>query len=118
MKIYEIVKSEAVLNSIAENKKLPTKIAYKIYKLLLSLKPNLDFYNGQKYDLFRKYGKSEGENIIIPSENQQIFLNELEELNQVECEDEIKKIDISLDIDLGISPADFFLLEPFINFVE
>ncbi len=118
MKIYEIVQSKEILDSLAQNKKLPTKIAYKIYRLLTKVTPSLDFYNNQKFELFRKYGNQEGKDIVIPKENQEAFLKDLNELKQVECEDEIEKIDISLDIDLGISPADFFLLEPFINFVE
>lgn len=118
MKIYEVVESKEILDSLAQNKNLPTKIAYKIYRLLVKVTPILDFYNNQKFDLFQKYGNQEGEEIVIPKENQDVFLKDLNELKQVECEDGIEKIDIGLDIDLGISPADFFLLEPFINFVE
>lgn len=118
MKIYEIVESKEILDSLAQNKMLPTKLAYKIYRLLTRVTPSLDFYNNQKFELFQKYGKQEGEDIIIPKENQTDFLKDLNELKQVECEDEIERVDISLDVDLGISPADFFLLEPFINFVE
>lgn len=118
MIINNIIEAKSALDQISGNKNLPSKVAYKIYILLSELQPSLKFFENKRRELFGKYGKEEGENIIIPVENRDLFYKEFNELCQVETEKEIKKVDISLDIDLGISPSDFALLEPFFNFIE
>ena len=109
MKIFDVINAKNILDDISQNKEIPTKIAYKIYLMLSKLSPSLKF---------EKYGVQEGETIIIPAEYKEEFMSLLNEIGEFECEEEIEKIDINLDINLGISPSDFALLEPFFNFVE
>ena len=118
MTISQIMNAKPILDRLAQNKQLPTKIAYKIYVLLSEVTPTIQFFLDKRKELFLNYGVEEGDSYIIIPENQQKFNNEFDELMNLECEKEVNKIDISLDIDLGISPADIFCLTPFINFVE
>lgn len=118
IKISEIINAKTILDDISQNKEMPTKIAYKIYLMLSKLSPSLEFFDQKRSDAFEKYGIQDGEMIVIPEEHKEEFVSLLNEIGEFECEEEIEKIDISLDVNLGISPSDFALLEPFFNFVE
>lgn len=118
MTISQTMNAKPVLDRLAQNKQLPTKVAYKIYVLLSELTPTIQFFLDKRKELFLRYGVEDGENYVITPENQEKFNNEFNELLSLEYEKDINKIDISLDIDLGISPADIFCLEAFINFIE
>ncbi|MBQ3543563.1 MAG: hypothetical protein IJA34_01025 [Lachnospiraceae bacterium] len=118
MKIFDVINAKNILDDISQNKEIPTKIAYKIYLMLSKLSPSLKFFEQKRSEAFEKYGVQEGETIIIPAEYKEEFMSLLNEIGEFECEEEIEKIDINLDINLGISPSDFALLEPFFNFVE
>lgn len=118
MKLYEIINATECLRSISSNKNLPTRIAYKLYTMIKNVSDEMDFFEKKKYELFEKYGLEEGDGLVIPEYNKRDFLTELEDLKSIDCSKEIEKVDISLDIDLGVSPTDIALLEPFINFIE
>ena len=118
MKLYEIINATECLRLVANNKNLPTRIAYKLYTMIKSISDEMDFFEKKKYELFEKYGQEADGGLIVPEANKVLFLAELEELKSIDCSKEIEKVDISLDIDLGVSPADIALLEPFINFIE
>jgi hypothetical protein len=118
MEIGRIIDAIDVLNRLSANDSLPTKVAYRLYSLLKKLNTSVEFFETKKNDLFKKYGKDDGVNITIIPENQEEFLNKLNEIRGLDCLEEFEKIDISIETNLGVSPADIFLLEPFINFVE
>ena len=118
VKISRIINAKTILDNISRNKEIPTKIAYKIYLMLSKLSPSLDFFEQKRREAFEKYGVQEGEMVVISEEHKEEVMSLLNEIGEFECEEEIEKIDISLDINLGISPSDFALLEPFFNFVE
>ncbi len=118
MKIFDIINAKGILDEISQNKNIPTKSAYKIYIMLSKLTPSLEFFEKKRGEAFEKYGVKDGENIIIPQEHQTEFISMMNEIGSFDCEEEIEKVDISLDINLGISPSDIALLSPFINFVE
>ena len=86
--------------------------------MLSKLSPSLEFFEQKRNEAFGKYGVQEGENIVISKEYQEDFMSMLNEIGNFECEEEIEKVDVSLDINLNISPSDIALLSPFINFVE
>lgn len=118
MKIIDIISAKGLLQKISECKDIPTRLAYNIYILLNSLNATLDFYDEQKKKVFEEYGVREGDNIIIPEDKIEEVEPILNELVSVEIDDPPKKVDVSLDINLGISPADINLLVPFINFID
>lgn len=118
MKISKVISAKSVLDDLSQNKNLPTKAAYKIYVLLSELASTVQFFLDKRRELFLSYGVEDGENYVITPDNQDVFNQKFDELMNLECEKEFHKIDISLELDLGISPADIFCLEPFINFVE
>lgn len=118
MKLYEIANASECLRSVASNKNLPTRVAYRLYIMIKVVSDEMDFFERKKYELFEKYGDNIDGNLIVSDLNKDAFLAEIEELKAIDCSKEIEKVDISLDIDLGVSPADIALLEPFINFIE
>ena len=118
IKISEIVNAEGVLKEISKNKKIPTRVAYRLFIMLSSIEDVLKFYEEKKRALFNKYGVAEGEMLVIPEDKKEIFMKEINEIGDLDCEKDISKIDIELDVDLGISPSDVSLLIPFINFIE
>lgn len=113
-----IVEAQEVLGRISQNCNLPMRTAFKVYNTVDKLSSALNFFERKRKDLFLRYGKEEGENYVIPPENNEAFYAEMNELLQTPCCEDDEKIDISLDIDLGVSPAEIALLTPFINFVE
>ena len=118
MNIGQIIDAKGLLDKIASNDSLPTRTSYKIYLMLNKLNASLEFYNTRRMELFREYGEEEGENIIIPKDKVAEFEPKLQELLDLDVEEEITPVDVSLDVDLGIAPVEFGLLTPFINFVE
>lgn len=116
--IKDIVEAQEVLGRISQNNNLPMRTAFKIYNTVDKLTSALNFFEKKRKDLFLRYGKEEGENYVIPAENSEVFYAEMNELLQTSCCEDAEKIDVSLDIDLGVSPAEIALLTPFINFVE
>ena len=42
----------------------------------------------------------------------------MDEVLNLDTQEEIEKVDVSLDIDLGVSPAEIQQLVPFINFTD
>lgn len=118
MKISEIINAKPVLDSITQNKELPTKTAYKIYLMILKINPSLEFFEQKRIEAFEKYGVKENDMVIIPEEHRDEFMAILNEVGNFECDEKIERVDISLDVNLGISPAEIALLEPFINFIE
>ena len=118
MKIINIINAKDALQTLSQNKNLPTRLAYKIFLLLSSVEKSLDFFETKRIEAFKKYGVKNNDGMIVPEEKMLDFTSYLKEIGEIECEEKIEKIDISLDIDLGISPAEIALLEPFINFIE
>ena len=118
IKIFQILNAKPVLDEINKSKTLPTRTAYKIYLLFSKLDTSLQFFENKRKEAFEKYGTRDGDNIIIPEDKQKEFMDALNEIGNLDCEEEIEKIDISLDIDLGVAPSDIALITPFINFVE
>lgn len=118
VKIYELINAKDVLEAIYINKSLPTRTAYNIYLTLSKLNPSFDFFEKKRSEIFKEYGILDGDNYVIPEEHRQTFYDEINAIGNIECEAEIEKIDIPLDINLNISPSDIALLKPFINFVE
>ena len=118
VKISDLVNAKESLNKIYTNSNIPTREAYKIYTVLSKLQPAYDFFEEKREGVFKSIGVLEGENYIIPDEKINDFYQEMNKVGDLYCEEELEKIDISLDIDLGVSPAEIALLTPFINFVE
>ena len=118
MKIYQIIEASDCLKKISKNEMLPTRIAYKLYTMINALSLEVSFFEEKRYALFEKYGRESDSSLVVPEENKEAFLRDLEELKNINCSKNVEKVDISLDIDLGVSPADIALLEPFINFID
>ena len=118
MKLYEIINATECLRNISSNKNLPTRVAYKLYLMIKQASDEFEFFENQKYSLFEKYGRDMNGVLTITEDNKEMFVAELDELKNIDVSKKFEKVDISLDIDLGVSPADIALLEPFINFVE
>lgn len=118
MKISEIFMASELLAKISSNKNLPTRVAYKLYMLLSSLDKELEFYDKKRREIFEEYGEANGEQITIPKEKVSLVEPLFAELNELTVENPPEKIDISLDVDLGVSASEIELLLPFVNFVE
>ena len=101
---------------------LRTYISYSLYKLLKACQNEIDFYAEEEKKLIEKYGNisEQGDITFSEEKNKTKFLEEIEKLQKLEIEKEIKKISIPLDSiqSLALSPADFYALENLIDFVE
>lgn len=118
MIINDVFLAKDILKSISEKRNLPTRVAYKLCYMLEKLDITLKFLETKRMEIFEEYGTHEGDNIVIPNEKIPEANKKYEELLNLEVEDAPNKVDISLDVDLDISPSEIKLLEPFINFVE
>ena len=118
MKIYEIVNAKEVLEEISNNKNLPTREAYKLYLMLSNINDVFLFFESKRREAIKELGREENGTIIVDEENQEEFLQILNKIGNLDCEKEIAKVDISLNVNLNISPAEIAKLEPFINFVD
>lgn len=118
MRVIEVISAKELLSEIYNNKNLSTRVSYKLFVMINKLDSVLGFYEDGRRKIFEKFGEQNGDNLVIPNDRMDEAQKEINELMEIEVEDAPEKVDISLDIDLGVSPADIGLLIPFINFVE
>ncbi|MBO7461948.1 MAG: hypothetical protein J6T96_05075 [Bacteroidales bacterium] len=118
MKVFEIVSAKEVLEKLSQNKSLPTRTAYKVYLMLDKAQATLQFYETKRMEIFREFGVEKDGQIEIPPEKIPEASSKMDEVLGLDIEDTIEKVDISLDVDLGISPSEIQQLIPFINFTD
>lgn len=118
MKIYEIISAKETLEALSQNKNLPTRTAYKLYVMIDKVQTSIQFYNDKRMEVFKEFGVENGDQIEIPPEKIPEASKRMDEVMNLDVQEEIEKVDISLDIDLGISPAEINQLVPFINFID
>ena len=118
MKVYEIISAKEVLEKLSQNKSLPTRTAYKVYLMLDKVQTTIQFYETKRMEVFREYGVEKDGQIEIPPERIKEASAKMDEVLGLDIEEDIDKVDISLDVDLGISPAEIHQLIPFINFTD
>lgn len=102
-----------------ENKELPLKTSYGLFKLKKALQIQWDFELKQEEEIFSKYHpiQSEDGGLVFDSpEDQQNFAAELSELLDMDVEEVPEKIDIVQSDDLVLSVADIEALDYFVNF--
>lgn len=113
MKLINIVNSTEALNKLAE-KDLPILTSFKITDILFTIEKEINNYNQQKNKLIQKYGTTENEiNYNFSDENKIKFIQELEELNNLEVDLSIEKIKLPDDINISAS-----ILYSLNNFIE
>lgn len=114
MNINIIVNTKILVDSFS-TKKLPTKLAYKLYKFSEALSNDYNFYNTKLREILGQYGeKDEKGQLII--ENNQVKVKDtqecekaLKELNSIECDippfsftiDELAPLELSIS-DIGV----------------
>lgn len=118
MKIFELINAKETLDKICSNQNLPTRTAYSLYIMLSKLNTSFEFFEEKKMEIFKSLGETKDGGYVIPVEKTEDFYKEINKIGELECSEDFEKINISLDIDLGISSAEIALLTPFINFVE
>ncbi len=118
MKIYDIISAKETLEKLAQNKSLPTRTAYKVYLMLNKAQATIQFYESKRAELFREFGVEKDGQIEIPPEKIPEASAKMDEVLNLDTQEEIEKVDVSLDIDLGVSPAEIQQLVPFINFTD
>lgn len=118
MKIKDIILAKELLEKLAQNKNLPTRVAYKVYLMLNKVQSTIQFYETKRIEVFKEYGVEKDGQIEIPPEKVPEASVKMDEILNLDTLEEIEKADISLDVDLGVSPAEIQLLLPFINFTE
>lgn len=67
---------------------------YYIHRLLSKIQEEKKIIESSKLELFKKYGKQDGDNLVVVPENQENFVKELNDLMSNEIELEYKPIKI------------------------
>ena len=119
MNINIIVNTKILVDSFS-TKKLPTKLAYKLYKFSEVLSNDYNFYNTKLREILEQYGeKDEKGQLII--ENNQIKVKDtqecekaLTELNSIECDIPSFVFTIEELAPLELSISDIKILNNFI----
>lgn len=118
VKFYELINAKDLLDDVSARKSIPTKTAYKIYILLSKFNDSLQFFENKRLEFLQIYGEDKDGTLVVPEEKRLEFFKSLNEIGELYCDVEFEKIDIDININLGISPKDFGVLESFFNFVE
>ena len=92
LKLIEIINCNTVLNELSSNKSTNIKSVYKIAKISKTLKNEIELIDEQRLAIIKKYcamddnglPKIEDGQYIIPSENNQILQQELNEFLSIE----------------------------------
>lgn len=107
LKLIEIVDSEVALAKLSQIK-LPTKIAYRIVRILNKVRSCATIFNDEKFVLVKKYGictNKETQNYQVKGDNNEIFSEELNKIKDRQTDFPIDKIKIeSLELS-NIEPS-------------
>lgn len=97
--------------------------SYQLYKFLKQIQEDVDFYVQEEKKLIEKYAanvNTDGQISFDDKENQKLFSQEINNLQNMELPQLMNTITIPLKSiqNIQLTPADFYLLENIINFVE
>ena len=97
--------------------------SYQLYKFLKQIQEDVDFYVQEEKKLIEKYAanvEQDGQISFNDKENQKLFSQEINNLQNMELPQLMNTITIPLKSiqNIQLTPADFYLLENIINFVE
>lgn len=97
--------------------------SYQLYKFLKQIQEDVDFYVQEEKKLIEKYSANvdtDGQISFDDKENQKLFSQEINNLQNMELPQLMNTITIPLKSiqNIQLTPADFYLLENIINFVE
>ena len=97
--------------------------SYQLYKFLKQIQEDVDFYVQEEKKLIEKYAanvEQDGQISFEDKENQKLFSQEINNLQNMELPQLMNTITIPLKSiqNIQLTPADFYLLENIINFVE
>lgn len=103
-----IFNAQIALNKLS-NADLPIKTAYAVKKNVDALKKQIAFINERRNELIRKYGK---EDIIDKEDKEAVakFVNDFNEILEIEEEIEINTIDVEKLADVKLSASDLDML--------
>ena len=97
--------------------------SYQLYKFLKQIQEDVDFYVQEEKKLIEKHAanvEQDGQISFDDKENQKLFSQEINNLQNMELPQLMNTITIPLKSiqNIQLTPADFYLLENIINFVE
>ena len=117
MKQYQIINAYKNLETLSENENLTDLDQWKLYKLRKTLRPHVDFQVERETAIREKYVPYANENGIIEGEHVQEYMNELQDLSQIEVEiEEFTKPKIKMAKGMTLKIVE--PLEDFIEFTE
>lgn len=120
--IRDIVDGLGVIKDLS-TKTMPAVTAYKVARLLKNILEEYNLYNKTRLNLINKYAelnddgsvRTNGQNIVIQNDKIQVCNEEIQQL--LDSEVELNASALTLDeLDaLSFTPAQMYLLQPFIN---
>lgn len=102
------------MNLDLSNQRFKRNVAFYIASNQNILRPHYEAFEAQRKELFQKYGKPEGDNLIVTQENATDFLGEMSQLlnSRVTVNlSSIKLEDLPDEIELGIIQKMLFMIE-------
>lgn len=104
LSVRELAGAEKGLMEIG-NLSLPTRISFKIARIIKKLTPELENFHKVKNDIVKKYGETkDGEQYTIPKENVEKAQSDVDDLLKEEIEVDIKPVLLSELEGASISP--------------
>lgn len=107
LKLSQIVENEVSLSKLGEVK-FPTKVSFKIARLVDKIAPDLKNYYKQKQELLEKYGKQEEKEgkvfYSFETDKAETFTKEIEDLLSLEIDVDFEPINITEIGDIEIEP--------------
>lgn len=114
MKQSKIISIFKTLETLADNEHLSKENQWDLYRLRRFLRPHFEFQQEREDTLRKKYMEFANEEGLLPKDKTQEFINELNEIGNLEVElEEYQKIKIP--IKEGMS---FKIMEPLEDFIE
>ena len=113
MKLIKIVESVNAFQKLAEID-LPIQTSFIVSDILFKIEDKINNYNQQKNKLIQKFGTTEdGINYNFTDDNKIKFIKELEELNNLDINLDVDKINLPNDI--KVAPNILYNLYDFIE---
>ena len=106
-------------------KEWPIKTAYQLARIVETLQTEAKPYFAAKDKLIQKFGRKNKEGKVIPAKNGMVAIGDIagfnagiKELQEIEIEISLPKVDLSLIEDIKVSAEEMILMTPISNILE
>ena len=116
MKLIDVISAYKMIDSLADETGIGTRLAYKMTKFLIETQKEIDFYNASTKRLVAKYSVKEDGKVSIPPENEAQIEADMKKLGESEVDEPSVRFSLTeLSGELKLTMRQIYPLMPFVD---